>query len=245
MASEEPRFKRIGLASDNAVVFCEMDNGKLYAMPLSALERAEEWNPKAKLRSVRIIDDGYAAVVEFDNGVQIDFASDFVLHVCEPAYAYYQGKGRVTSGIGGRIRQVREARGLTLEALAAKSGIAKPNLSRIENEKVTPTLATINRLASALRTHPVLLISAKKPEHAWKWTLHQFSEWKLALRWDGDHPSSIEVVRPADMVRAFLAARPEHKYARSKLLEYANQNASDLAGYTLDAEKWARELATT
>ena len=37
MESNELRFKRIGLSSDGAVIFCEMDNGKTYAMPLVAL----------------------------------------------------------------------------------------------------------------------------------------------------------------------------------------------------------------
>jgi transcriptional regulator with XRE-family HTH domain len=242
MESDELRFKHIGLSSDGAVIFCEMDNGKTYAMPRSALERADDWNPNAKPRAAAIIHDGYAAIVEFDTGVEIDFPSDFVLHVCEPSYAYYKNKGRATSGIGGRIREIREARGMTLDALTAKCGIAKPNLSRIENEKVTPTLATITTLARALHTHPVLLLSAKKPEHAWTWTLHQFIEWKQRL-----HPEqgAIQVVHPAEMVKVFLATRPEHKYARSKLLKYANPNGSELAGYSVDAEEWAREVAAS
>src|SRR5712692_6342959 len=139
MASDELRFSHVGLSSDGAVVFCEMDNGKTYAMPLGALERAEDWDPKAKPTAAAIIDDGYAAFVEFDTGVKIDFPSDFVLHVCEPSYAHYKDKARAVSGVGGRIREIREARGLTLDALAAKCGIAKPNLSRLENDKVTPT----------------------------------------------------------------------------------------------------------
>lgn len=243
MESDELRFKHIGLSSDGTVIFCEMENGKTYAMPLRALERAEEWNPDAKPTTAKIIHDGYAALVAFDTGVEIDFPSNFVLHVCEPSYAYYKDKNRATSGIGGRIREIREARGLTLDALAAKCGIAKPNLSRIENEKVTPTLATINMLAAALRAHPVLLFSAKKPEHAWTWTLHQFLEWKQCLRAQDGAPQ--QVVHPGDMVRVFLATRPEHKYARSKLLKYANPNGSELAGYSLDAEEWAREVAAS
>src|SRR5262249_34954541 len=66
MESNEPKFKRVGLSSDGTVIFCEMDNGKTYSMPLSALDKAEDWNPKAKPKAIRIIHDGYAAVVEFD-----------------------------------------------------------------------------------------------------------------------------------------------------------------------------------
>ena len=46
MESEEPQFKHVGLSSDGAVIFCEMDNGKTYAMPLGR-ESAENWNPRA------------------------------------------------------------------------------------------------------------------------------------------------------------------------------------------------------
>src|SRR5260221_257752 len=127
MESDELQFRRIGLSSDGLVVFCEMDNGKTYAMPVCALERAEDWNPRAKPKTAGIIHDGYAAIVTFDLGAEIDFASDFVLHICEPSYAYYQDKGRATSGVGKRIREIREYRCLTLDALAAKCRIAKPN----------------------------------------------------------------------------------------------------------------------
>src|SRR5438132_13226100 len=168
-----------------------MDNGKTYSMPLVALDRAEDWDPKAKPKSVGIIHDAYAALVEFDTGLKIDFPSDFVLHVCEPSYAYYKDKGRAASGVGGRIRAIRKARGLTLDALAAKCGIAKPNLSRLENDKVTPTFDTLRTIAAALDTHPALLVK----KDAWTWTLHSFIEWKLGLLWnEAVHNSSIAVV---------------------------------------------------
>jgi len=243
MESNELRFKHVGLSSDGTVIFCEMDNGKSYAMPLHALEEAENWNPKAKAKAAGIIHDGYAAFVEFDSGVQIDFPSDFVLHVCEPSYAYYKDKGRSVSGVGGRIREIREARGLTLDALAAKCGIAKPNLSRLENDKVTPTFETLRTIAAALDTHPALLVSAKKPEHAWTWTRHVFTEWKLGLLWkEGVSPI---LVRAVDMVKVFLATRPEHAYARMKLLKLVDRAPHDpeICKATFDAEKWEGVLA--
>src|SRR2546421_603084 len=82
-------------------------------------------------KAVEAIHDGYAAVVEFNTSVKIDFPSDFVLHVCEPSYGHNQDHGRTMAGVGGRIRAIRRARGLTLDALALKCGIAKPNLSRL------------------------------------------------------------------------------------------------------------------
>jgi transcriptional regulator with XRE-family HTH domain len=48
------------------------------------------------------------------------------------------------------LRALRLDRGLTLQALAAKSEISRATLSRIENGEVSPTAETLGRLASAL-----------------------------------------------------------------------------------------------
>jgi transcriptional regulator with XRE-family HTH domain len=242
MTSNEPRFRHVGISSDGAVVFCEMDNGKTYAMPILALEQAEDWNPKAKPKAAGIIHDGYAAFVEFDSRVKIDFPSDFVLHFCEPSYAFSKNKSRAVSGVGGRIREIRELSGLTLDALAVKSGIAKPNLSRLENDRVTPTFETLKAVAKALDTHPALFVQ----KHAWMGTQHDFTQWKLGLLWkEANGVSRIELVRAVEMVEVFLATRPQHSYARAKLLKHADRapHDPDLSKYTLDAEKWAREVA--
>ena len=89
------------------MVFCEMDNGKALRCRCG-VDRAENWDRNAKPKSAGIIHDGYAAVVKFDHGVTIDFPSDFVLHVCEPSYSWDKDKGRAASGVGGRIREIRQ-----------------------------------------------------------------------------------------------------------------------------------------
>src|SRR5258706_14201489 len=107
MKSNEPRFKHVGLSSDGAVIFCELDNGKTYAMPLCALEKAEDWNPEAKPKAVGIIHEGYAAFVTFATSVKIDFPSDFVLHIHEPRFMWDKDKRRAASGVRNRIRETR------------------------------------------------------------------------------------------------------------------------------------------
>src|SRR5207245_10723163 len=116
---------------------------------------------------------------------------------------WYKGKRRVLSGVGARIREVREACGLTLDALAAKCGIAKPNLSRLENHKVTPTTGTLQRVAAALGTHLALLI----PKMAWEQTRYEFGEWRRDLRWK-QPGSGLLAVPTVEMVNVFLATRP-------------------------------------
>lgn len=221
------------------MIFCDMDNGKTYPMPLVALDRAEDWNPQAKPKAAGIIHDGYAAFVKFDTKVAIDFPADFVLHNCEPVFTWYKDKARAMSGIGCRIREIRESRGLTLDALAAKCGIAKPNLSRLEHDKVTPRIETLRAVFGALKVNPALQF----PKYALTATRHEFGRWKLSLlHRDGApsaHPTAVE------LVRVFLARRTEHKYARPKLLKHVDRLPNDPKRFTvwLDADKWARELA--
>lgn len=52
--------------------------------------------------------------------------------------------------MGGRIRDERSRRGLTVEALACKAGITKGLLSRIENFRAVPSLPVLASVARAL-----------------------------------------------------------------------------------------------
>jgi transcriptional regulator with XRE-family HTH domain len=51
---------------------------------------------------------------------------------------------------GERVRRRRDSLGITQEALAQKIGIHRPVLSDIETGQHSPTLRTIERVASAL-----------------------------------------------------------------------------------------------
>ncbi|GMA25932.1 hypothetical transcriptional regulator [Luteimicrobium album] len=53
--------------------------------------------------------------------------------------------------VGRRIRQLREARGLSLSALAARAGVGKGLLSELEAGRRNPTLASLYALAGPLR----------------------------------------------------------------------------------------------
>jgi len=52
--------------------------------------------------------------------------------------------------IGNQIRKLRNTREMTLQDLADLSGLSKPNLSQIENNLVTPPIATLLKISSAL-----------------------------------------------------------------------------------------------
>ncbi|MEN8042011.1 MAG: helix-turn-helix transcriptional regulator [Actinomycetota bacterium] len=52
--------------------------------------------------------------------------------------------------LGSRIREERLRRNMTLVVLSRRSGIAQPNLSRIENGKMDPRWSTVERILAAL-----------------------------------------------------------------------------------------------
>jgi transcriptional regulator with XRE-family HTH domain len=52
--------------------------------------------------------------------------------------------------IGSNIQSIRKEQGLTLDALAERSGVSKAMLSQIESEKVNPTVLTIWKIARGL-----------------------------------------------------------------------------------------------
>lgn len=52
--------------------------------------------------------------------------------------------------IGGRVKQLREARGWSLEALAERSGVSRSNISLIERGQSSPTATILDRLGAGL-----------------------------------------------------------------------------------------------
>lgn len=61
------------------------------------------------------------------------------------------------------LRQIREARGLSLRALADKAGMTYVALLRMELGQTDPRLGTLRKLAKALRVGVADLIGEGKP----------------------------------------------------------------------------------
>jgi transcriptional regulator with XRE-family HTH domain len=59
---------------------------------------------------------------------------------------------RSVNGIGDHLRVLRAARGMTLDRLAAATGLTKSYLSKIQNSRKLPPIATLSRIAQALGT---------------------------------------------------------------------------------------------
>lgn len=52
--------------------------------------------------------------------------------------------------LGGNVRRLREARGLSLRAIAERSGFSASFLSQVENDQASPSIASMERIAGAL-----------------------------------------------------------------------------------------------
>ena len=58
----------------------------------------------------------------------------------------------VNHRIAGRVRELRAARGLSLDALARRSGVSRSMISLIERGESSPTAVVLEKLAAGLGT---------------------------------------------------------------------------------------------
>lgn len=83
--------------------------------------------------------------------------------VKEPDPAHSRVVDEQSERVGGRIRELRRARGLTLVQLAARTGLSHPFLSQLERGHTRPSMVSLDRIAKALGTTQVELIAAGAP----------------------------------------------------------------------------------
>jgi len=65
--------------------------------------------------------------------------------------------------LGGRVRELRRARSLSLEALAATSGVSRSMISDVERGLRSPTVLVLARIATALGTTVSRLLGEDRP----------------------------------------------------------------------------------
>ena len=65
--------------------------------------------------------------------------------------------------LGRKIRDLRLRRGLTVQKLADAAGLSKGFISQVENDRTSPSLATLRDLAAALRTSVAYLVVEDDP----------------------------------------------------------------------------------
>jgi len=61
--------------------------------------------------------------------------------------------------LGDILREARERAGLSQEQLAFRAGVDRTYVSQLENDKKSPTVQTLFRLCSAMKTSPAAVIA--------------------------------------------------------------------------------------
>ncbi len=137
-------------------------DGRLYRLPRNLLPEDDG----TEILSVLVERDGSAFVVQQRSGKSFEVPWDFVLHHLEPGYPYFKGRSSqrrlakdLAVRIGARLRRLRQEKRFTADELARRSGIHRPNITRVESGKHVPSLDTLLRIARALEVSPAVLVS--------------------------------------------------------------------------------------
>jgi transcriptional regulator with XRE-family HTH domain len=112
--------------------------------------------------------------------------------------------------IAAKIKQIREAKNLTLADLGKKTGLSKALLSRIENNRSSPPIATLSRIALGLGV-PISVFFEDEEEEVPKYSLTRVDERKQVVR----RPSrfgfsyySISGMKNHHFIDAFIVKHP-------------------------------------
>jgi DNA-binding XRE family transcriptional regulator len=111
---------------------------------------------------------GRGVEVALDDGTTTSFSADYVLYVTDAAFRARVDAAtpppRSASGtFGQRVREAREALGLSLAELGRRVGMAAPNVHRIERDAHAPSARTLLLMAEALQQPIVLLLTGESP----------------------------------------------------------------------------------
>lgn len=159
------RLSKVDYIRQAKILIVHFESGRCYALDLVDIAGADD-TEAAQWE----IGEGrdYLKITQRSGNV-LEVPWDAVLYHCEPKYAYY--KGRQEPGaepplararrIGARVRDLRTARGMTSTQLAERSGMQRPNLSRLESGKHVPSLETLERVAEALDVPVARLVAVQ------------------------------------------------------------------------------------
>ena len=95
-----------------------------------------------------------------------------------------EGRGPDETGIGGRLRDLRGRRELSLRQLARKIGVSPSLLSQVENGKVTPSVDTLYQLATALGVPVAAFFGASgsiEPGPSGAWIVRAMDRQRISL----------------------------------------------------------------
>ncbi|PZQ99594.1 MAG: transcriptional regulator [Cereibacter sphaeroides] len=112
--------------------------------------------------------------------------------------------------LGARVRELRKARGLTLEQAGAQAGLARSTLSKIENGQMSPTYEALKKLAEGLAISvPQLFTPPSRAQVTGRRTITRMGEGQAQATATYEHELLAETLTRKQMLpyRARIRAR--------------------------------------
>jgi transcriptional regulator with XRE-family HTH domain len=131
--------------------------------------------------------------------------------------------------LGQKIRRRRQEQRLTLQELSDLSGLSKPLLSQIENDQVTPPIATLLKIAKGLKVG--INYFFEEEEDRQKYVLVRGEEIKASRRRTGNDAPEVYLYRS-------LAPGIRHKRMEPFLVEFELQEWNDSYFYSHEGEEF-------
>ena len=144
------RFEYVAISPRPRELLAILGDGTcvLLPRPVNNQDSGEE------VTSILIADDAATATLELSGGKRISISATTAAAEVGPAAA-------LSGNLGERLRALRLAAGLTQAELARRTGIHRPNIARVEAGRHTPSLDTLNRLASAIGVPAARVLSGE------------------------------------------------------------------------------------
>ena len=140
-------------------IFVSYADGKSGVVPFGEIEGIDG---RASISAIEL-PNPYEVVLAMTDGSREELPWDFVRWHCDESYESRTAATilRGQHAVGSRIRFHRQARGFTQVSLAAKAGIGRVTLTRIENGEQAPRLETLSAIAGALGVDVVDLLAGE------------------------------------------------------------------------------------
>jgi DNA-binding XRE family transcriptional regulator len=137
-------------SADGKALLVRFGDNRSYTLGLDDIEDFDE----KEIADARTDMDGAEVVVIGVSGREATIPWDYILYKCEPGYvaALPLGYDRELDSrmVGRRIRSLREDRGMDITTFAKLSGLARPNVHRLEGGLHRPQMETLSKAAKAL-----------------------------------------------------------------------------------------------
>lgn len=117
--------------------------------------------------------------------------------------------------LGARVRELRKARGWTLEQAASQAGLARSTLSKIENAQMSPTYDALKKLAVGLEiTIPQLFTPPASDQITGRMALTKMGEGTAQATVTYEHELLADTLRKKQMLpyRARIRARSMEEF---------------------------------